>query len=141
MVALWPADYGGLADSVTGPPACGGFVSDLDLRRFFVFDVLDHLARFDAGSADRHLFRLAVHQRIDRLEIGHPATRRDVMGMGYPVTENRRLPANVTYFCHQCFRLLRYYSRLIYKRGNHRQAESGAGNGFDSGGCVSRLSA
>ena len=59
---------------------------------------LGNLAGFQAGGADLYLLGDAVDQGADRLQVGIPASIGKIMGVGYIMTESRRLAADFTYF-------------------------------------------
>ena len=61
---------------------------------------LGDFAFLDATGADPDPLGLAVHQRLDRLQIYAPAPPRDVVGVRDIVAELRAFPADITYLCH-----------------------------------------
>ena len=61
---------------------------------------LGDLAFFDATGADPDPLGLAVHQRLDSLQIHAPAPPCDVVGVRDIVAELRAFPAEIAYLCH-----------------------------------------
>ena len=61
---------------------------------------LRDLAALDAARADPDPFGLAVHQRLDCLQIHAPPPPGDVVSVRNVVAELRTFPADVAYLCH-----------------------------------------
>ena len=61
---------------------------------------LEDFAGLDAGGANPHALANAVDHGLDRLQIGGPATARDVMRVRDVVTELRTFATDFTYLCH-----------------------------------------
>lgn len=82
-----------------GTPNRVPFTENL-LRAVRLGGLLD-FAGANAGRADTHTLRSAIHSRANRLQIDIPATFRHVMGMADSVAELRPAVADFTFFCHK----------------------------------------
>jgi hypothetical protein len=91
------------------PPQKGGFAFFIPISRlnrgrrlrFPPLDVLDHLARLQAGSAHHHPFWGPVNKSSNSLQVRHKAPFGDIMGMGNVIAEHRLFPTDFAHFRHR----------------------------------------